>query len=235
MLWERCEAGIGERFGHLGDRERERAFRRMRDELCTIQGFGFATFFLTVADVTDLIREMGIRNQARGSGAGSLVNYLLRISNVNPLEHDLLFERFLGRARSTLPDIDVDVESARRHDVYRAIFEKYGSNRVTLLSMQSTYRARGAVRDAGLALGLDDAQIALSVVNGANALEAGIKPAEDAIVLEKMDGNPFINGLVTTQENADDVRVQAVAKALKDPRLTAWIKQTYAGSVVPVA
>lgn len=82
---------------------------------------------------------------------------------------------------------------------------------------------------------LDDAQIALSVVNGANALEAGIKPAEDAIVLEKMDGNPFINGLVTTQENADDVRVQAVAKALKDPRLTAWIKQTYAGSVVPVA
>ncbi|MFD0995687.1 error-prone DNA polymerase [Pseudoclavibacter chungangensis] len=160
-LWQRCETALGERFGHLAERAREDAFRRMRDELCTIQDFGFATYFLTVADVTDLIRSMGIRNQARGSGAGSLVNYLLRVSNVNPLEHDLLFERFLGRARSTLPDIDVDVESARRHEVYRAIFDRYGSERVTLLSMQSTYRARGAVRDAGLALGLDDAQIDL--------------------------------------------------------------------------
>ncbi len=161
VLWRRCERGLDERLRDLSATERTRAEQRMRDELVTISGFGFATFFLAVADVTDLIREMGVRNQARGSGAGSLVNYLLRISNVNPLEHDLLFERFLGHRRSTLPDIDVDVESARRHDVYNAMFRKYGSDRVTLLSMQSTYRARGAARDAGLALGLDEENIDL--------------------------------------------------------------------------
>ena len=160
-LWQRAEHGLLERYGDVQGTARERLLQRLGDELATIRGFGFATFFLAVADVTDLIRDMGVRCQARGSGAGSLVNYALRISNVDPMEHELLFERFLGRARSTLPDIDVDVESARRHDVYRAIFERYGSNRVTLLSMQSRYRARGAVRDAGLALGLDDAQIDL--------------------------------------------------------------------------
>ncbi|UKF30677.1 DNA polymerase III subunit alpha [Clavibacter phaseoli] len=158
-LWRKAEAGVTERFGHVDESMRQRVLARMRTELQTITGFGFATYFLTVADVCALMRDMGVRNQARGSGAGSLVNYLLRISNVDPLEHDLLFERFLGKVRSTLPDIDIDVESARRHEVYHRVFEKYGSNRVTLLSMQNTYRARGAARDAGLALDLDEQQI----------------------------------------------------------------------------
>ena len=158
-LWRRCEAALNERFPAAAGAERAELERRMRDELLTIDGFGFATYFLAVADVTDSIRAMGVRNQARGSGASSLVNYLLRISNVNPIEHDLVFERFLGRKRSTLPDIDVDVESARRHDVYRMIFAKYGRERTALLSMHSKYRARGAARDAGLALGLDEARI----------------------------------------------------------------------------
>ncbi|WP_258932981.1 hypothetical protein [Nesterenkonia pannonica] len=87
------------------------------------------------------------------------MTYLLRISNVDPVEHDLLFERFLGSKRSTLPDIDVDIESARRHEVYHAIFERYGHDQVTLLSMQNRYRARGAARDAGLALGMEEHRI----------------------------------------------------------------------------
>jgi error-prone DNA polymerase len=106
-----------------------------------------------------MIRDMRIRTAARGSGAGSMVNYLLGISSVDPIEHELLFERFLSTERSSLPDIDIDVESARRHEIYRAIFKRYGGNRVTLLSMQSTYRGRGAVRDGGLALGFEPAQI----------------------------------------------------------------------------
>lgn len=158
-LWDRCERGFDERLGHLRGEARDSSRHRLRTELLTISGFGFATFFLAVADVTDLIRSMGIRNQARGSGSGSLVNYLLRISHVNPLEHHLLFERFLGHRRTTLPDIDVDVESARRHDIYEAIFQRYGSTRVTLLAMQSTYRVRGAARDAGLALGVEEGRI----------------------------------------------------------------------------
>lgn len=165
VLHRRAEAGVTARFGHADAALRRRVEERMRYELGIITGFGFAGYFLTVADVSQMMREMRVRNAARGSGAGSLVTYLLRISNVDPLEHDLLFERFLGNKRETLPDIDIDVESARRHEVYRAIFDRYGSHRVTLMSMQSTYRARGAVRDAGLALGLDDEQIDLVAKN----------------------------------------------------------------------
>ncbi|GAA4666174.1 DNA polymerase III subunit alpha [Frondihabitans cladoniiphilus] len=165
VLWRRAEAGVTERFGDVSMSRRTKIEQRMRDELATITDFGFAAYFLTVADVSQMMREMRVRNAARGSGAGSLVTYLLRISNVDPLEHDLLFERFLGNKRETLPDIDIDVESARRHEIYRAIFDRYGSNRVTLMSMQSTYRGRGAVRDAGLALGLDEEQIDLVANN----------------------------------------------------------------------
>ncbi|WP_423917550.1 DNA polymerase III subunit alpha [Frigoribacterium sp. 2-23] len=164
-LFRRAEAGVTARFGHADNALRHRVDERMRYELGIITGFGFAGYFLTVADVSQLMRDLRVRNAARGSGAGSLVTYLLRISNVDPLEHDLLFERFLGNKRETLPDIDIDVESARRHEVYRAIFDRYGSNRVSLMSMQSTYRARGAVRDAGQALGLDDDQIDLVANN----------------------------------------------------------------------
>jgi len=159
VLWQSAESAITERYPYASTNLLDRVRSRMGEELETIYGFGFSSYFLTVADVSALIRRMGIRNQARGSGAGSIVNYLLRISNVDPLEHDLLFERFLGNKRETLPDIDIDVESARRHDIYRAVFDRYGSTRVSLMAMQNTYRARGAARDAGLALGLDDAQI----------------------------------------------------------------------------
>ncbi|HIY65804.1 MAG TPA: DNA polymerase III subunit alpha, partial [Candidatus Agrococcus pullicola] len=158
-LRRRCEDAIAERYPRLWRSGETDVRERLDDELRTIEQFGFQTFFLTVVDVVDLIRSLGVRVQARGSGAGSLVNYLLRISNVDPLEHDLLFERFLGEKRATLPDIDIDVESARRHEVYRAIFERYGDNRVTLLSMQNRYRARGASRDAGLALGIDPERV----------------------------------------------------------------------------
>jgi error-prone DNA polymerase len=164
-LRQQCWAALGDRYPAASGNARQRIGDRLRAELAIIEGFGFATYFLTVADVAELIRGMGVRSQARGSGAGSLVNYLLRISNIDPIEHDLLFERFLGAARSTLPDIDVDVESARRHDVYRAIVGRYGDHRVTLLSMQNAYRARSAVRDVGLALGLD-AQLIDTVAKG---------------------------------------------------------------------
>lgn len=159
VLAQRCEAALSQRYPHLNGHRLAGVRDRMSDELATISSFGFETYFLAVAETVDLIREMDVRVQARGSGAGSLVNYLLRVSNVDPVEHDLLFERFLGTKRSTLPDIDVDIESARRHEVYQAIFDRYGHHRVTLLSMQSTYRARGAARDAGLALGLREEQI----------------------------------------------------------------------------
>ncbi|MGO1523944.1 MAG: DNA polymerase III subunit alpha [Nesterenkonia sp.] len=158
VLRRRCQTAISQRYPRASSHQLARIEDQLENELATIRHFGFETYFLAVAETVDLIRSMDVRVQARGSGAGSLVNYLLRISNVDPLEHDLLFERFLGHSRSTLPDIDVDIESAQRHRVYEAIFDHYGHHRVTLLSMQNAYRARGAARDAGQALGLSEEQ-----------------------------------------------------------------------------
>ncbi|HEX5862613.1 MAG TPA: DNA polymerase III subunit alpha, partial [Nocardioides sp.] len=123
-------------------------------ELEVIRGLGYASYFLTVGDVTDLIREMGVRCAARGSGAGSLVNYLLGVSGVDPIRHGLLMERFLSPLRQALPDVDVDVESARRLEVYEAILDRYGGERCVCVSMMDTYRVRHAVRDVGAALGM---------------------------------------------------------------------------------
>lgn len=159
-LRDAAERGVPGRYPDARGRTRDRLRERLRQELAAIGKLGFAPYFLTVADVSRRIRELGVRHQARGSGAGSLVNYLLGISHVDPLEHDLLFERFLGANRSTLPDIDIDVEAARRDEVHGAIFRAYGEHRVALLSMQVTRRARGAARDAARALGFDEERLA---------------------------------------------------------------------------
>lgn len=165
VLQEKCERAVNYRYPYASENERREVFARLDQELLTIRRFGFSSYFLTVADISNLMTSLGARHQARGSGVGSLVNYLLRISNADPLAHDLLFERFLGSARSTLPDIDIDVASDRRHDIYQAIFQKYGDHRVALLSMSSRYRTRGAIRDAGLALGLQQDLIDLVASN----------------------------------------------------------------------
>ncbi|MGO1941135.1 MAG: DNA polymerase III subunit alpha [Yaniella sp.] len=157
VLSQRARSGLAQRFAHLdlaGDTY-DQVLDRLDHELGVIQNLGFSSYFLTVAEVVEMIEERNVRVSARGSGASSLVNYALRISHVDPIEHELIFERFLSQDRSTLPDIDIDVESARRHEIYHAIFERFGAERTTLMSMQNGYRIRGAVRDAGRALGLE--------------------------------------------------------------------------------
>ncbi|HOR15549.1 MAG TPA: DNA polymerase III subunit alpha, partial [Dermatophilaceae bacterium] len=96
---------------------------------------------------------------ARGSGAGSLVNYLLGISGVDPIRYDLLMERFCSPLRAQLPDIDIDVESARRTEIYEKILARFGGDRVTCVSMMDSYRVRHAIRDVGAALGLPPGEV----------------------------------------------------------------------------
>ncbi|MEV6026482.1 DNA polymerase III subunit alpha [Streptomyces sp. NPDC052036] len=134
-------------------------WERMHDELDVIAHHGFASYFLTVAQVVDDVRKMGVRVAARGSGAGSLVNHLLGIAHADPVEHGLLMERFLSKRRTALPDIDIDVESARRLEVYRAIIDRFGTERVATVAMPETYRVRHAIRDVGAALSMDPADI----------------------------------------------------------------------------
>ncbi|MGW7301152.1 DNA polymerase III subunit alpha [Streptomyces sp. NPDC054829] len=142
-----------------GYADRRAYWERMHHELDIIAYHGFATYFLTVAQVVDDVRDMGIRVAARGSGAGSLVNHLLGIAHADPVEHGLLMERFLSKRRMVLPDIDIDVESARRLEVYRAIIGRFGTERVATVAMPETYRVRHAVRDVGAALSMDPADI----------------------------------------------------------------------------
>ncbi|WP_194903011.1 DNA polymerase III subunit alpha [Quadrisphaera sp. INWT6] len=159
VLRARCEGAVHTRYPGASLAHLQRVRQRMDEELATIDALGFPTYFLTVAEVCDLTRRLGVRVAARGSGAGSLVNHLIGISGVEPLAHGLLMERFLTTARVELPDIDVDVESARRTEVYDAVLERFGADRVAAVSMTDTYRVRHAVRDVGAALGMPPGEV----------------------------------------------------------------------------
>jgi error-prone DNA polymerase len=201
ILDERCRGGLVHRWPRPNQDLLNQITDRLNTELRIIESFGFATYFLMVADVVDLIKGLKIRVQARGSGAGSLVNYCLGVSNVDPVENDLLFERFLGLKRETLPDIDIDVESARRHDVYYAVTRRYGSHRVALLSMQNQYKTRGALRDTGLALGLPNEKIdrtakSLWRLNVSEISEALKSRPELAELAREVDADPRLRVLL---------------------------------------
>ncbi len=158
QLRSRAESGLLRRYSAA---DSVAAATRLEEELATISTLGFESYFLTVADITDMARERGIRVAARGSGAGSLICYLLGISGVEPIEQGLLMERFCSTLRGELPDIDIDVESARRLEIYDAIFDRYGSERTATVAMVDTYRARHAIRDVGAALGISPMEIDL--------------------------------------------------------------------------
>ena len=158
QLRSRAQAGLSKRYSSAQSVD---ASIRLEEELATIRTLGFESYFLTVADITDMARSRGIRVAARGSGAGSLTCYLLGISGVEPMSQGLLMERFCSTLRGELPDIDIDVESARRLEIYDAIFEKYGPERTATVAMVDTYRARHAIRDVGAALGISPMEIDL--------------------------------------------------------------------------
>jgi error-prone DNA polymerase len=156
LLAARCESGLHRRYGAMPSRA---IHDRLAEELVLIRDLGYPSYFLTIADVCDLIRARGVRVAARGSGAGSLVCYLLGISGVDPVRHGLLMERFLSPLRHALPDVDIDVESARRTEIYQAILDRFGTERVACVSMMDTYRVRHAIRDVGAALGLPPGEV----------------------------------------------------------------------------
>ena len=166
LLRTRSEAAINWRYSDSGAIKKARA--RLDDELSTVATLGFESYFLTVADICDMARKADIRVAARGSGAGSLICHLLGISGVEPMAHGLLMERFCSPLRRALPDIDIDVESHRRLEIYDMVFKRYGDtnwdtpnnqSRCATVAMVDTYRARHAIRDAGAALGMPAMEI----------------------------------------------------------------------------
>ncbi len=156
LLARRCYDGAARRYGRITPA----VDNRLQHELGMIFRLGFAAYFLTVADIVDHVRtRLGIRCACRGSAAGSLVCYVLGISDVDPVRYDLLFERFLNSTRPEMPDIDIDVESARREEVLAHILDTYGCDQTALCCMVDTFRARMAIRDVGKAMGLPASEI----------------------------------------------------------------------------
>ena len=146
-----CLMGMGWRLGHHPPPQ---YFSRLDRELSVISDTGFSGYFLIIADIVRFARENKIPTCGKGSAAGSLVSYLLGISDVDPIKLDLYFERFLNPERKEPPDIDIDICSRRRTEVLDYISSRYGSENVSRVCSFSTIRPRAAIREAGRIMGL---------------------------------------------------------------------------------
>src|SRR5207302_3617807 len=148
-LRELCEIGLLQRYG---DKPSQAARDRLEHELGIICRMGFAGYFLIVWDFVRFASENGIPASARGSACGAIVSYVLKLSHVDPLEYDLLFERFLDPNRSEAPDIDIDFCQERREEVIAYVRQKYGEGSVAQIGTFGTLAARAAVKDVGRVL-----------------------------------------------------------------------------------
>jgi DNA polymerase-3 subunit alpha len=148
-LRELCERGLRERYGEPPP---QAARDRLEHELQVICRMGFASYFLIVSDFVRFAVDSGIPCSARGSGCGAVVSYVLKLSHVDPLEYDLLFERFLDPNRSEAPDIDIDFCQDRREEVIAYVKRKYGEASVAQIATFGTMAARVAIKDVGRVL-----------------------------------------------------------------------------------
>ncbi|MFH1671509.1 MAG: DNA polymerase III subunit alpha, partial [Candidatus Portnoybacteria bacterium] len=150
-LKELCQKGLKTR---QFNKSPEEVLERFNHELEAIRETGFAPYFLIVADFVNWAKSNGIVvGPGRGSAPGSIVSYLLGITDIDPLAYDLLFERFLNPERISMPDIDLDFSDDRRDEVIEYVRKKYGQNRVAQIITFGTMAARAAIRDAGRAMG----------------------------------------------------------------------------------
>ncbi|RGI31768.1 DNA polymerase III subunit alpha [Melissococcus sp. OM08-11BH] len=146
-----CQEGLSCR---LNGQVNETYQARLNMELDVIHEMGYDDYFLIVWDVMKYARDHHIVTACRGSAAGSLVSYVLQITNVDPIQYQLLFERFLNKERYTMPDIDMDIPDNRREELLQYVNHKYGKNRVAQIATFGTLAAKMAVRDVSRVFGL---------------------------------------------------------------------------------
>ena len=145
-LAELCHDGIRRRYHPVTPP----VVKQLAHELDVIERTGLAEFFLICWDLMRFARERRIPAQGRGSAADSIVAYVLGITRVDPIRHNLLFERFINEGRTTYPDVDIDFSSERREEVIQYVYERYGPEHTGMVCNLVTYRARSAVREVGL-------------------------------------------------------------------------------------
>ncbi len=149
QLAELCHQGARKRYHPLTPA----VLNQLTHELAVIERTGLAEFFLICWDLMRFAREKRIPAQGRGSAADSIVAYVLGITRVDPIRHNLLFERFINEGRTTYPDVDIDFSSKRREEVIQYVYETYGPEHTGMVCNIVTYRARSVVREVGVALG----------------------------------------------------------------------------------
>jgi len=155
LLWEKAYNGLSKRFNLVSDK----AKKRLDMELSVISEMGFSNYFLIVWDIVNEAKRRGMMTIGRGSAANSLVAYCLEITQIDPLKHNLYFERFLNKARTSPPDFDIDFSWKERDEIIKYIFEKYGYENVAMISTTVTFRARSAFREVAKAFGLTNEEI----------------------------------------------------------------------------
>ena len=173
--------------------------KQIEHELALIAEMQYESFFLTVYDVVQFARSQNILCQGRGSAANSVVCYCLGITEVDPARSNVLFERFISRARNEPPDIDVDFEHQRREEVMQYIYDKYGRHRAAIAATVITYRPRSAMKDVGKALGLDFDQV--NRLSRSHKWWDGRKLSEDRLRESGFDAqSPLVRKLVELSE-----------------------------------
>ncbi|TAX64118.1 DNA polymerase III subunit alpha [Rhizobium leguminosarum] len=215
----------------------------IRHELDLIRTMKYAPYFLTVFSIVRYARSQGILCQGRGSAANSAVCYILGITSIDPETNDLLFERFVSQERDEPPDIDVDFEHERREEVIQWIYKTYTHQKAALCATVTRYRAKGAIRDVGKALGLPEDMIkALSsgmwswsadMVGDRNLRELNLNPDDRRLALtlklaQQLMGAPrhlgqHPGGFVLTHDRLDDL-VPIEPASMADRQVIEWDK-----------
>lgn len=179
-----CGNGLSERYDDVTPKLKE----RLENELNVIESMGYVEYFLIVWDFIHYAKTHGIAvGPGRGSGAGSIVAYCLRITDIDPIKYNLIFERFLNPERVSMPDIDVDFCIERRGEVIEYVREKYGESNVSQIITFGTMKAKQAIRDVGRALDLTYAE--------ADRIAKAVPFSLDMTIDKAMETNPELRGM----------------------------------------
>ena len=215
----------------------------VRHELNLIAAMRYAPYFLTVFSIVRFARSQGILCQGRGSAANSAVCYILGITSIDPETNDLLFERFVSQERDEPPDIDVDFEHERREEVIQWIYRTYTHQKAALCATVTRYRAKGAIRDVGKALGLPEDMIkaltagmwswSAELAADRNLRELNLNPDDRRLALtlklaQQLMGAPrhlgqHPGGFVLTHDRLDDL-VPIEPASMADRQIIEWDK-----------
>jgi len=204
-LRELCLAGMQRRYGpRADDKEIE---KRLEYELGIIDEMGFNAYFLIVWDLCRYAREQNIWYNARGSAAGSIVAYALDITLVDPIEHELIFERFLNPARVNMPDIDLDFQDDQRYRVLEYCTQRYGEDKVAAIITFGKMKARAAIRDVGRVLDvpLSEVDRVAKLIPNVPGNAVGIQKALESVpdFSREYKSKAFVRELVDTAKEVE--------------------------------